>query len=141
MGLGCREGTAQAVVHGDGRQTGHRGCRRTAGHGGHSLYLVRADAAIAAPRGARRASGVFRRGAVFLRPAVAWRSHATAAVDAEATNAAEAAFCCLRRDDVDDAADAGRGGDRATGAGSSVSSRCVFHQTSPSSAVSGSAGA
>ena len=41
-----------------------------------------------------------------MRPAVAWRLDATAAVDADATNAADAAFC-LRRD-VDDAADAGR---------------------------------
>ena len=64
------------------------------------------------------ASGVLRRGAasffrVFLRT-TAWRFAVTAAVDAEATNAADAAFW-RRRDVVDDAADTGRGGARRVG--------------------------
>ena len=45
----------------DDGQTGHRGCRRTAGHGGHSLYFVRADAAIPeepGPRGTHRRRAV-----------------------------------------------------------------------------------
>ena len=52
--------------------------------------------------------------------AVAWRLPVAAAVEADATNAADAAFCFRRTEAVEDA-DAGRGGDRAgAGAGSSV---------------------